>query len=59
MFTYSVKYEDEFANFFTVVTGEDEWQARRKADIFFSDTYGVDLSLLGGDRVTITFEGEW
>jgi hypothetical protein len=59
MNSYGVTYRCEFANFFTVVSGDDEWHARRVADIFFSDTYGLDVSLMGGDDVEIVLEGSF
>ena len=54
---YAITFIDELANFFTVVVADDEWQARRKAEIFFWDTYGLDVGMRRWLDVEIKLEG--
>ena len=58
-YSYAVTYRDELASFFTIVSADDFWHARRVADLFFYDHYGLDVSLLGGDSVKIVLEGSY
>ena len=59
MKVYKVTFKDEFANFVTIVTADDEWHARRIASIFFYDTYALDFGLYGGDDIEVELEGEY
>jgi hypothetical protein len=50
------------ADFFVLsvsVVADDDWQARRVAEIMLADEYGLDISLVRWNDVEVTLEGEF
>lgn len=43
---FNVRFVGERAVFSVSVDAVDDWQARRKAELYFSDGFGFDLGVL-------------
>ena len=54
---FLVKFVGEQAVFSVSVIADDDWQARRKAEIHLADGFGFDVSLMRWHDVEIIEEG--
>lgn len=56
---FFVRFVGDRAVFGVSVIANDEWQARRSAELYFFEEYGFDLSLLRWVDVDVELEGEF
>ena len=59
MFSFLVKFVADYFVLSVPVMADDDWQARRVAEIMLADEYGLDISLIRWVDVEVTKEGEW